>query len=102
MATVTDLRRIEFARGRRALSNDFILGDRFGNDIAAAPVTLSGAACAGFGAAKPPQTEAQHDGRGDDSQAGRRERRGAEERHRDGVLNCGRPRKRRHRERHRS
>jgi len=35
MATVTDLRRIEFARGRRPLSNELILGDRFGSDIAA-------------------------------------------------------------------
>jgi hypothetical protein len=45
---------------------------------------------------QPPQAEAEHDGRGDHAEPGCREGRGAEERHRDGVLDRRRSRQRRH------
>jgi hypothetical protein len=49
-----------------------------------------------LGAIEPPQSEGEHNERGDDAQPGRGKRRGAEERHRDRVLDRGRAGERRH------
>jgi hypothetical protein len=50
----------------------------------------------GFGAAQRPQTEPQHNRRSNDAEARGGEGRGAEERHRNRVLERGRSRQRRH------
>ena len=64
---------------------------RVGRRFRPRPETLPGHAGPGFGAAKPPQAETEHDDRSDDSEAGRSEGRGAEERHRDRILDAGVP-----------
>ena len=62
-------------------------------------VALALAPGGGLRAPEPPHAEAEHDRRRDHAQPGRGERRGAEERHRDRVLDRRRARQRGHRER---
>ena len=99
MTAVADLRGIEFARGRRSLPNDLIIGDRARGDIGTTAIALTCPPSGGFATGEPPQSKSQHDCRGDDAEAGRGKRRGAEKRHRNRILNGGRAGKRRHRER---
>ena len=88
---VLELGRIEFARGGGALAEHLVIGDFL--DRCRCPVAelLAGAFGGRFGAAEPPQAEPEHDGGGDDAEPRRCKRRGAEERHRDGVLDRRRP-----------
>ena len=78
----------------------------FSSTTGAAPglaaVALAGLARGRFGTAEPPHAESHGDDRRDDAQAGGREGRGAEVRHRNGVIDRGRSRERRHGERERT
>ena len=63
---------------------------------ASSPKPSPASPCRRRGPRQPPQAEAQHDGGGDHAEAGCRERRRAEERHGNGVLDGGRAGQRRH------
>src|SRR6185503_11611404 len=89
--TVLQLRRIESTRHGSALARPLLLG-RAGLIGA---VTFARAPRGPLSAIKPPEPKAQHDGGGDDAKARSRERRRAEERHRNGVLQRWRPGQRR-------
>ncbi len=92
---MSDLGRIERTGGRRALAHDFILGRGF-RRRSVPLVTFAGLARAAFGEGEPPEPEAERDQRCENAKARRRERRRAEERHGDGVLDRRRPRQHRH------
>ena len=91
-----DLGRIELARGRGALAHELVGRGGLRRVAGIAAIALAGPARHGFGAAQPPQAETQHDRRGDDAEARGGKGRGAEERHRDRVLDRGRAGQRRH------
>jgi hypothetical protein len=84
VAAVRNLGGIEFAGDGGALARRLFL--RRHVDRLMLAVAFAGAARGGFSEAEPPQSEAEHDGGGDDAEAWRCEGRGAEERHGDGIL----------------
>ena len=96
---MVELGGIELASNRGPLANELVFSGFIGRHNRVAAVTLTRALGHGLGATKPPQAEAQHDGRSDDAEARGGKGCRAEERHRDGVLDRGRARQRRHRER---
>jgi hypothetical protein len=81
-----NLGRIELARGGGAFAHMFIVGGGVGLRRGLGAEAFATAARRLFGAMKPPQAETEHDQRRHDAEAGRGKRRGAEERHRNGVL----------------
>ncbi len=81
---------IELAGKRRSLADEVVVRDAAGGDLAREAVALVGGAGAGLGALQPPEPEAQHDRGSKYPEPGRGEGRGAEERHRDRVLDGGR------------
>ena len=94
MLAVPRLGRIERTGGRGPLAHDRVIGgggSGIGGDDEIA-VTLTRPARALLRKRQPPHAEDEHDEGRDDTQAGRGEGRGAEERHGDRVLNRGRAR----------
>jgi hypothetical protein len=96
VAAVVDLGGIELARSRRVLAHHLVIRHRIERDGGCHSIAFALAAGGRLGAAKPPKAEAQHDGGGNDAEAGRGQRRRAEERHRDGILDRRRSRQPRH------
>ena len=93
-----DLGGIEFARDGGTLACRLLLRRHVDRLVLA--VAFAGAARGAFREAEPPQPEAEHDGGGDDAEAGSREGRGAEERHGNGILQGRGAGQRRHGEGH--
>ena len=54
--TVLEFRRIELARGRRALAHELVGGGALGRALDVVAIAFSGAARRGFGAVQPPQS----------------------------------------------
>jgi len=92
-----DLVGIEGAGGRGAFAHDRVfrrLIRRSRQRVVAKTFAIR--AGPGLSPGEPPQAESQHDRGSDEAQSRRRERRGAEERHGDGVLDRRSARQRRH------
>ena len=58
---VMHFRRIELARGGRALAHDSIVGGRFGRRGDVVAIALAGAPRRRLGALQPPQAKGEHD-----------------------------------------
>jgi len=54
MTAAADFRGIEFARGRRPLADDLIIGDRARGDISTTTIALTCPPSGGFGTGEPP------------------------------------------------
>ncbi len=88
------LGRIEIAGQSRLLARFFV--DDGSSLRSVVDVDLAGLASSRFDAMEPPHAEGEDDDRRDDAQTGRREGRGAEVRHRNGVVDRRRSRQHRH------
>ena len=94
VTAVMDFRGIELACRGRELAHAQVVGR--GQRSPAGAITFAAPARGALRLGQPPQTETQHDGGRDDPETGGGKRRGAEERHRDRILDRRRAGQRRH------